>query len=56
MLVDELIVLIFFDFFSIFVHLFSYKSGYSMKIKKLSLWVRPCCLKFGFESSFLKHF
>ena len=33
----ELIVLIFFDFFSIYVHLFSYKSGYFMKFKILSL-------------------
>jgi hypothetical protein len=37
-LVNELIVLIFFFFlifFSIFVHLFSHKSGYFSKIKSL---------------------
>ncbi len=49
MLEVELIVLIFFQiffFFSIFVHLSSYKSGYSYEnFKKLSPWVRPYCFK-----------
>ncbi len=55
MLVNELKVLIFFDFFQYFVLLFSQKSGYSSKIQEIESLGPSILLKILISNFFLEN-